>query len=83
MSTAAKTHRSNTLPTYFVVMIDHGRRGCEAVVDPEITRREVIARLISREYDNVLFIHFVAPDCQPEDVTLELQMEASVMLEAA
>jgi hypothetical protein len=26
---------------YFVVMIDYGRRGREAVVDPEITRREV------------------------------------------
>lgn len=75
--------RTNAIPTYFVVMISHGRRGCEAVVDPEITRREVIARLISREYDNVLFIHFVAPDAPPEDVTLELQMEASVMLEAA
>ncbi|MEY9705481.1 hypothetical protein ABIF50_008044 [Bradyrhizobium diazoefficiens] len=28
---------------YFVVMIDYGRRGREAVVDPEITRREVIS----------------------------------------
>ncbi len=30
---------------YFVVMIDYGRRGREAVVDPEITRREVISRV--------------------------------------
>ncbi len=29
---------------YFVVMIDYGRRGREAIVDPEITRREVISR---------------------------------------
>ena len=32
---------------YFVVMIDYGRRGREAIVDPEITRREVIARVAS------------------------------------
>jgi hypothetical protein len=29
---------------YFVVMIDYGRRGREAIVDPEVTRREVISR---------------------------------------
>ena len=27
---------------YFVVMIDYGRRGREAIVDPEIIRREVV-----------------------------------------
>ena len=32
---------------YFVVMIDYGRRGREAIVDPEITRRGVIARVAS------------------------------------
>lgn len=84
MSTAAKTRRTNTIPTYYVVMISHGRRGCEAVVDPEITRGGVIARLQSGEYTDVLFIQYVQPDCLPEDVTLELQMAASVaMLEAA
>ena len=45
---------------YFVVMIDYGRRGREAVVDPEITRREVIARIVSGEYKNVSFIHEIA-----------------------
>ena len=35
---------------YFVVMIDYGRRGREAIVDPEITRREVISRVASGEY---------------------------------
>ena len=80
MSPAAAT--SNQLPSYFVVMVDYGRRGREAVVDPEITRREVLSRLISREYDDVLFIHEVAEGCA-RDVTLELQMEASVMMEAA
>ncbi len=27
---------------YFVVMIDYGRRGREAIVDPEITRRATV-----------------------------------------
>jgi hypothetical protein len=71
--------------SYFVVMIDYGRRGCEAVVNPEVTRREVISRLISREYDAVRFIHHIVEGEIPRDVTLELQLEASslAMAEAA
>ena len=42
---------------YFVVMIDYGRRGREAIVDPEITRREVVSRIASGEYANISFIH--------------------------
>lgn len=42
---------------YLVVMIDYGRRGREAVVDPEITRREIVSRIVSGEYRNVSFIH--------------------------
>ena len=42
---------------YFVVMIDYGRRGREAVVDPEMTRREVISRVASGEYKNIRCIH--------------------------
>ena len=53
---------------YFVVMIDYGRRGREAVVDPEVTRREVVARVASGEYKNICFIHEVA-DRSVEDVT--------------
>jgi hypothetical protein len=41
---------------YFVVMIDYGRRGREAIVDPEITRREVISRIASGEYSNIISI---------------------------
>lgn len=81
MSPQPAAHR-NSLPGYFVVMIDYGRRGCEAVVDPEVTRREVISRLMSREYHNIRFIQEIA-DGVARDVTLELQMEASVMAEAA
>lgn len=62
---------------YFVVMIDYGRRGREAVVDPEITRREVIARIVSGEYQNVSFIHEIA-DSAVEDVTADIFAEAAL-----
>jgi len=62
---------------YFVVMIDYGRRGREAVVDPEITRREVVSRIASGEYKNISFIHEIA-DRSVEDVTEEILSEAAL-----
>jgi hypothetical protein len=62
---------------YFVVMIDYGRRGREAVVDPEITRREVISRVASGEYSNICFIHEIA-DRTVMDVTEDILAEAAV-----
>jgi len=62
---------------YFVVMIDYGRRGREAVVDPEITRREVVSRVASGEYRNVSFIHEIA-DNAVEDVTEAILAEAAL-----
>jgi hypothetical protein len=62
---------------YFVVMIDYGRRGREAVVDPEITRREVIARVASGEYKNIHFIHEIV-DRTVDDVTEEILAEAAL-----
>jgi hypothetical protein len=62
---------------YFVVMIDYGRRGREAIVDPEITRREVISRIASGEYKNISFIHEVA-DSSVEDITADILNEAAV-----
>jgi hypothetical protein len=62
---------------YFVVMIDYGRRGREAVVDPEINRREVISRVMSGEYKNVSFIHEIA-DSSVEDVTTDILAEAAL-----
>jgi hypothetical protein len=62
---------------YFVVMIDYGRRGREAIVDPEVTRREVISRIASGEYKNISFIHEIA-DCSIEDITEELLNEAAL-----
>ena len=62
---------------YFVVMIDYGRRGREAIVDPEITRREVISRITSGEYANISFIHEIA-DASVEDVTADILSEAAL-----
>lgn len=62
---------------YFVVMIDYGRRGREAVVDPEITRREVVSRIASGEYRNICFVHEIV-DCAVDDVTEQILAEASL-----
>jgi hypothetical protein len=62
---------------YFVVMIDYGRRGREAVVDPEITRRDVISRIASGEYNNISFIHEIA-DRSVDDVTEAILAEAAL-----
>lgn len=61
---------------YYVVMIDYGRRGREAVVDPEITRREVISRIASGEYRNISFIHEIVENAV-EDVTDAILTEAA------
>jgi hypothetical protein len=61
---------------YFVVMIDYGRRGREAIVDPEITRREVVSRIVSGEYKNISFIHEIA-DSSVDDVTADILNEAA------
>ena len=62
---------------YFVVMIDYGRRGREAIVDPEITRREIVSRVVSGEYRNISFIHEIAGSVV-EDVTADILAEAAL-----
>jgi hypothetical protein len=62
---------------YFVVMIDYGRRGREAIVDPEVTRREVVSRVASGEYGHISFIHEVS-DGSVDDVTAEILEEAAL-----
>jgi hypothetical protein len=62
---------------HFVVMIDYGRRGREAIVDPEITRREVVSRISSGEYANISFIHEIA-DSSVEDITEDILSEAAL-----
>ncbi len=69
--------------SYFVVMVDYGRRGLEAIVDPEVTRAGVISRLASGEYgQHIAFIDYVA-DGLVEDVTNELFDEAEALARAA
>src|SRR5438477_12286963 len=62
---------------YFVVMIDYGRPGRAAIVDPEITRREVVSRIASGEYKNISFIHEIA-DSSVEDITADILSEAAL-----
>jgi hypothetical protein len=62
---------------YFVVMIDYGRRGREAIVDPEITRREVISRIASGEYQNISFIHEIDGNAVA-DITEDILSEAAL-----
>jgi hypothetical protein len=62
---------------YFVVMIDYGRRGREAIVDPEITRREVVSRVASGEYRNVSFMHEIV-DRSVDDITEAILAEAAL-----
>lgn len=71
---------------YFVVMIDYGKRGREAIVDPEITRREMISRIVSGEYRDVVFVHEVRDYDDGEgliatDITEEVKAEASLLIE--
>jgi len=62
-------------PEYFVVMVDHGRRGREANVDPELTRANIVDRIRTKNYGMIAFIHHVTADGR-EDVTNELLREA-------
>jgi hypothetical protein len=75
---------ARTSHSYFVVMVDYGRRGQEAIVDPEVTRSGVISRLASGEYGtHINFIHHI-DDGLVEDVTSELFDEAEALtLQAA
>jgi hypothetical protein len=57
--------------SYFVVMVDLGHLGLEAIVQPEITRRAIIDRIKSGEYRDIVFVHHV-DDLLVEDVTAEL-----------
>lgn len=67
-----------TSHSYYVVMIDYGHRGLEAIVQPELTRRDVVHMLASGESKHVVFIHHV-DDLYVEDVTDELFNEAEVL----
>jgi hypothetical protein len=67
-----------TSHSYYVVMIDYGKRGLEAVVHPEDTRRDIVHQLASGESKHVCFIHHV-DGLYIEDVTDELFNEAEAL----
>jgi hypothetical protein len=70
------------IPEMYLVMIDYGQRGQEAVTDPEITRANIIDRLRSGEYQNVSFILRIvdglADDCTDELIEAAEQMAREV-----
>lgn len=75
---------------YYVVMLSYPARyvdgvrisvaGREAIVDPEVTRREVISRIRSGEYarDEIEFIHHITMNDAPHDVTAEFLAQAEL-----
>lgn len=71
------TRRS--IPDYFTVMIQYGRHR-QAVVEPELTRANIVQRIRSSEYpaDSISFIHHVVPGEIPADVTDELIRESQL-----
>ncbi len=72
-----------TSHSYYVVMIDYGRKGLEAIVDPEMTYSNVVDRVRSGEYKNVLFIHHITMTETPDDITSAVFEDAGVAMEAA
>jgi hypothetical protein len=67
-------------PSYFVVMIDYGRKGREAIVDPEMTRRgavEAVREVLVDGRNGIAFIHHIAGGTV-SDVTGDLIAEAGV-----
>jgi hypothetical protein len=70
---------TRTSHSYYVVMQDHGKRGLEAIVDPEMTRRSIVSAIKSGEYKLISFIHHV-DGLYIEDVTAELIDEAEAEL---
>ncbi len=70
---------NRTSHSYYVVMEDHGKRGLEAIVHPEDTRRTIVEMLKSGESKHVVFIHHV-DGLFIEDVTSEIFDEAEAEL---
>lgn len=70
--------------TYYVVLCSYGKRGHEAIVDPELTRRDIVARIANHDFahDQVVAVHEIREDGFWSDVTDEIMAEARV-LEAA
>jgi hypothetical protein len=69
---------TETSMTYYVVMVDYGRNGREAVVDPEMTRRGALelVREVLGDGNRISFVHHITMNDVPADMTEELVNEA-------
>jgi len=77
-----------TAKHYFVVMIDYGRKGMEAVTDPNITRRSMIDRIVTGEDDieTIAWVHEIDDPGDGQrivttDITHEVLSEARNLIE--
>lgn len=70
---------AKTSHSYFVVMQDYGKRGLEATVQPEQTRRAIVEMIQHGEFKDIAFIHHI-DGLYLEDVTMELMEEAEAEL---
>jgi hypothetical protein len=73
--------KRNIPDSYYAVFIDYGRKGLEANVIPEMTRRDVVAMIKSGEFKNIAFIHHVCEGLA-DDVTDDLLNSAEAELKA-
>jgi hypothetical protein len=60
-------------------MCDYGDDGLEAIVDLALTRSQIVARIKSREFDNIVQIDHIHND-MVTDVTKDLIDEAEAQL---
>lgn len=67
--------------SYFVIAFDFGRRGVEAIVDPEMTRSGAVALIREKHIGDglpVAYAHFITMNDAPEDVAAELLAQAEL-----
>lgn len=71
---------SVSTPDYYLVMEDFGRKGRQAIVDPEHTRRDIVDNIRTKQYGAIAWIHHITED-GVEDVTNALLHEAGFYAE--
>lgn len=62
----------------YILMVDFGRRGLEAIVQPELTRRAIVEQardILASDDKTIAFVKFVDGG-YIEDVTAEICLEA-------
>ena len=72
-----------SIPSYFVVMVNFGRKGSEAIVDPEMTSRGAVdlVRDMLAKGKGIDFVHHIKAG-EAEDVT-DAVLNASLIEEDA